>query len=187
MPASFLHKERGFYEHHCAPPPNNYIATQSKAVQVNGGREQDKGKQPSMKLMVVRSIFLKKNTLCNVHFWCGRRMHELVFFCKKKESFDERQMAWSPSWESFSLYFLSKSQLHIGQTEPCCSPSAWHVKRQSVHFLPETSPVRRPLKTRSHKDNYAEHHFSMLHILAGHKEQQLIPVITWEGTKTVFV
>lgn len=96
MPASFLHKERGFYEHHCAPPPNNYIATQSKAVQVNGGRERDKGKQPSMKLMVVRSIFLKKNTLCNVHFCCGRRkiikyhlenlyyMHELVFFCKKK-------------------------------------------------------------------------------------------------------
>lgn len=115
-----------------------------------------------------------------LHAWAS-------FSLQKKESFDERQMAWSPSWESFSLYFLSKSQLHIGQTEPCCSPFAWHVKRQSVHFLPETSPVRRPLKTRSHKDNYAEHHFSMLHILAGHKEQQLIPVITREGTKTVFV
>lgn len=119
---------------------------------------------------------------------CTNCMRASFFLAKKKKkSFDERQMAWSPSWECFSLYFLSKSQLHIGQTEPCCSPSAWHVKQQSVCFLPETSPVWRPLNTRSHQDNYAEHHFSTLHILAGHKEQQLIPVIAWEGTKTMFM
>lgn len=62
MPASFLHKDSRIYGHHCAQLPNNYIATQSNAVQVSGGREQDKEKQTSMKLTVVISIFLKKKT-----------------------------------------------------------------------------------------------------------------------------
>lgn len=110
---------------------------------------------------------------------------ELVFPCK-------RRVLW---WKTDGLKPILRVLLPVFSfkvttphwTEPCCSPSAWHVKRQSVRFLPETSPVQRPLNTPSHKDNYAEHHFSMLHILAGHKEQQLIPVITWESTKPMCV
>lgn len=60
MSASFLHKERGINEHHCVQLPNNYIATQSNAVQGTGEREQGKEKQTSEKLKVVISSFLKK-------------------------------------------------------------------------------------------------------------------------------
>lgn len=70
------------------------------------------------------------------------------------------------------------------------SPVARHLLGKGGRtclFLPETSPVRRHLNMRSHKDNYAEHHFRMLHSPAVHKEQQLLPVITWESTKTMFM
>lgn len=60
MPASFLHKERGIYGHLCVQLPNNYIATQSNAVQVTCERERHKEKQTSMKLKVVIRRFLKK-------------------------------------------------------------------------------------------------------------------------------
>lgn len=124
MPASFLQRDEGIYEHRYAQLPNNYIATQNNAVQVSGGREQDKEKQTSMKPVVVMSIFLKeKNTLCNFHFWCGRRKNI------KKNTRAWAQPAWKPVLIAWELVFslqkknsLTKDrwpEAHPERVSPC--------------------------------------------------------------------
>lgn len=153
---SFLHKERGIYGHRSARLPNNYIATQSNAAQVRAGQrktDHNEAKGLGWEVSWRKTHYATSTVSVDVRnlsegvpengpsAWkCVLIWLKAVFPCKNDSS-EDRQMARSPSWAFFSLQFLSKSQLHIGQTEPCCLPSAWHLKQQSVYFLPEISPV----------------------------------------------
>lgn len=95
-------------------------------------------------------------------------------------------MAWSPSWAFITLSVQCEVVTLKENTEPCCLPSARHLKQQSVHFLPEISPV-----VETFKQSLSWRHLSRASLrrtvfLLGHKEKQLVLVITWEGTKPLF-